>query len=399
MKKIGYIIIFLLIIIGFFTIYQFIPEENQFCKITDEAYYLEYSKELSINGILSYPALVKKYIENESLWIWPSPLRVGYFILSSAWFKLAGVSFRSLSLLSLFCFFLYLLVSFHFSRKLFGLDASVLIVLLLAFSPLTMGMAMRALTDSMGNLFIACSIWMFLDFLSEQKILKFILFEVVYVYSIIVREQSITLVCFFCLFFLIYKYGYKAEIKMKYFFAILLTPFILVGLIWFIASQNFDYVFKVCKLWRTLPGINEYSIIHCRGPWFRYIIDFILISPVTTVFSLSFVSYCFINKKMFEDYKVTYFLTLFVVYFILLSSFDYNKNIRYALTLDMILRVFAVFLIKEIFRGSKFAYRFGFFTAVSLCALDYNNFLYLFCIERVYDPVSLVLLRVRNFIP
>lgn len=399
MRKIYYSVAFLLVIFSLFSIYKYIPKEENFAQGADEGHYFTYSKYIFENGIKSYPKLFDEHVKNKENWIWPSPLRIGYFLLSSFWFKIFGPSFRSLANLSFICYILFLLVSLYFSKKYFGKEISSLFVLLLAFSPLAMTMAKRALSDSPGNLFTIFSIWLFLHFLSEKKLFNFILFMIFYVYSLLMREQSILVILFFAIYLLIYKYIYKADIPMNYFPMIIVMPICIVGLIWLVSSQSFTNLITMIKLTRTLPAINKYSVLFCRGPWFRYIIDYILISPLTTILALVFIVYTLINREMFRDYKISYFIILFVILYLLLSSFDYNKNIRYAISLDIIIRLFVIFILKEIFKKTRFMGDFVFFIVLFLCLIDYFNFIDLFCQKNIYDPVSFTLLKARQFIP
>lgn len=400
MKKTYYLIAFFVVIfISLFNVYKYMPREQDFAAGADEGHYLTYAKRISENGIKIYPEIFDEHVKIKENQIWPSPLRVGYFLLAAQWFKFFGSSLRSLAKLSFICYILFLLLSLYFSKKYFGKGIASLFVLLLAFSPLPMAMAKRALSDSAGNLFAALSIWLFLDFLLEKKLLNFILFEAIYIYSILVREQSVLLICFFSLFFIIYKYAYKVNIPKIYFPAIIFVPITIVGLAWLISAQSFANVISMIKLTRALPALNQYSALFCRGPWFRYIIDYLLISPLATILALAFIIYALTNREILKDYKITYFLVLFLILYILLSSFDYNKNIRYAITLDIPMRLFTVFMLKEIFKKSKFSVDFIFISVLFFCFIDYQSFLALFCQKNIYDPVSFTLLKARQFIP
>jgi len=148
MRKIFYLIIFLFVIFSLVSVYKYMPLEDQFAKGADEGHYFAYSKYISENGIRIYPKLFEEHIKNKESAIWPSPLRIGFFLLSSFWLKFFGASFRSLAYFSFFCYILFLLISFYFSKRYFGKGISSLFVLLLAFSPLSMAMAKRALSDS-----------------------------------------------------------------------------------------------------------------------------------------------------------------------------------------------------------------------------------------------------------
>lgn len=150
------------------------------------------------------------------------------------------------------------------------------------------------------------------------------------------------------------------------------------------------------KILRAMPAVNEYSVFLGRGPWFRYIIDYTLISPLVTVLSLSFIVYVFIKREFLKNYKIGYSVTLFIWLFLSLSMFDYAKNIRYTLALNMVMRLFVVFILKELFKESKFAAGFCFLGVLFLCFLDHLSFVRLF---YQYDPMTFMLLKARQLIP
>jgi hypothetical protein len=265
-----------------------------------------------------------------------------------------------------------------------------------------MAMGKRALTDSMGNMFIIISIWVFLRFLlSEKKFLNFIIFIFFYSYAVLVRELFFIFICYFCLVFLIYKYLYnnKRELSDTYLISIVLLPPALVFSAWFIFSRSFSDVKLLLNLHRTMPSLNQYSVLFCRGPWFRYIVDYILISPFVTILGLSFIIYAVTNRQILKDFKIFYFIVSALSVFLLLGNIDYTKDIRYVLSLDVFMRLFVIFMLKEIFKKSEKFAHFSFYVVLLLCLADYSNFIYLFCQKNIYDPVSYSLLQARLFIP
>ncbi|MDP2939107.1 MAG: hypothetical protein Q8O13_03375 [Candidatus Omnitrophota bacterium] len=146
------------------------------------------------------------------------------------------------------------------------------------------------------------------------------------------------------------------------------------------------------------PAINEYSIFFCRGPWFRYIVDFLCISPVTTLLGLAFFFLAITDQQFHKDCKILYFLLMFLVIFALLSSFDFNKNVRYAIYLDTPIRLFAVLFIFETLKKIRIS-KMGLSIVLILCLIDYFNFINLFYFKNIYDPISWNLLKDLRFIP
>lgn len=90
MKKIYYLVIFILIVCSLFTVYRCMPAEDKFSSHADEGKYLEYSSLVCQKGPGIFPDLVSQYLKNKENWILPSPLRLGYIFIASGWIKLFG---------------------------------------------------------------------------------------------------------------------------------------------------------------------------------------------------------------------------------------------------------------------------------------------------------------------
>ena len=108
----------------------------QFASAADEGYYFKYAAFIAGKGLSGFNELFKGYLEHQEHWLYPSPLRAGFIILSAVWLKIFGQSFINLAYLSLFCYVLFLGVAYYFSRKYLGEQLALLFVILLAFSPL-----------------------------------------------------------------------------------------------------------------------------------------------------------------------------------------------------------------------------------------------------------------------
>ncbi len=119
-RKFYPLISFLLIIFSLWSIYSHMPKENNFRINADEGHYFNYSKFISDNGLKSYSNLFGIHVKNKENWIWPSPLRVGYFLLSSLVFRIFGPSYRALAHISFASHIFFLLILMYFSKKYFG---------------------------------------------------------------------------------------------------------------------------------------------------------------------------------------------------------------------------------------------------------------------------------------
>ncbi|MFH0840229.1 MAG: glycosyltransferase family 39 protein [Candidatus Omnitrophota bacterium] len=379
-----------------------LPQEGQFMKSADEGYYFKYASLILKNGITEFPSLIEWYTGNEEAQLHPNPSRVGYILFIALSFKIFGISFTSLAQVSFLSFFLFLVVSFYFSNKHFGKNTALIYTLFLSSSPLIMAMARRALSDSCGNLFYALTIWLFFDFLTQNNKIKYSIFLLAYALCIMVRESSLVLLPFFAGFFCLYKYAYKRKISHLYLWGIMLIPVSIVGICYLILFAGFK---NMALFIETLFGIHfgvqdsQYAILFCGGPWYRYIVDYMVLEPLTMCLFIGYFIYILLIKKF--DFKTMFFVIYFTIVFLIMGNLQYTKVLRLVINLDMVINLFAVWAIYELFKQKNKNYQnyFVFIFSMIIFIANYLTFLDLFICKEIYDPVSYWLLKARGFIP
>jgi hypothetical protein len=156
-------------------------------------------------------------------------------------------------------------------------------------------------------------------------------------------------------------------------------------------------LFETMRIVFFLPSKVPYSVMYCQGPWFRFIIDFMLLSPLITILAVSFIFYSFINKGVWRDYKLAYFLLMFLVVFCMSNMFSFQKNVRYVISLDFPLRLFALYMLKELLKNAKSASKLVFLAVLCLFIIDYAYFVY--AQPYIGDTISKFLLESRKIIP
>lgn len=386
----------LIILISFFLIFSSF-KYLRFAERVDEGYYLKYATYINNNGIGKFPDLFKDYIENKDNWLFPSPLRIGFILLSAVSMKIFGNTFFSLSLLSFVSYLAFLIVSFYFTRKYFDEKIALLLTILLAFSPLNMAMARRALMDSTANLFYILSIWLFFDLLNKKSNLKYIIFVFIFSFSILVKETAALFSLVFILYMFFYRYSLKGPINLKDILSVTVFPYAIVGLVYMSFAGGGSYILDIAKIILTSPKTNQYAIFYGSGPWFRYLIDFMLLSPWVLILSVGFIFYYLTSREF--DSRILYFLIILVS---ILSIFNiFTKNIRYVIMLDMPMRLFAIVMLKNIFEAKipKYSTIITAVIVITISIFDYINFNNLFVRQGIYDPVSFHLLRGKHLIP
>ncbi|MCX5711373.1 MAG: glycosyltransferase family 39 protein [Candidatus Omnitrophica bacterium] len=395
MEKKSNLIFFLLLALAFTAVCLSL-KGIEFNGVADEGHYLGYASHLEANGIGSYKDLFWKYTQNPDWWIFASPLRAGFLIISALWLKILGHSFFNLACLSVFFYLLFLAVNFYFSRVYFGSNLALLFTILLAFSPIEMAMARRALLESAVALTCSASIWLFWDYLQRRKSYKLFIFALVYAAAILIKESSVLLSIVFAGFLLIRALYFKLRVTLAEVIAICVLPPVLFVLALIVLGGG-PYIAYISQIIICSPSNNAYALLFGRGPWFRYLIDFFALSPLVMILSLGFITYYFTLKK--REGTVSYFIFVFLAAFCLFNLF--TKNVRYVILLDMPLRLFTLLMIKELCQRY---FPKAVMPAMTVCVLllvsaDYLNFHSIFVREAVYDPVSFSLFKANHMIP
>jgi hypothetical protein len=147
--------------------------------------------------------------------------------------------------------------------------------------------------------------------------------------------------------------------------------------------------------WLSATGVGPYATIYSQGPWSRYLIDFLLLSPLTTLLAIG---YYFTPGREREDRFLGGFTLILFVVFSLLSL----KNIRYVSFLDIPMRILAVLALTSLFHHpavARVGERGAMVTTLLLAAYDLSMFYAIFIGGGVYDPLTATLAQAERLIP
>ena len=385
-----------------FVLVHLIPE-NEYYKGSDEGYYFHYAQYVSKNGIASISDLIHWYSSTPSARLHPAPSRVGGVLLNATCFKIFGASYSILGAISFFSFLAFLYLAFYFCRKHFGIDKALIFLLFLASSPLLLGMSRRALSDSLINLLWGAIAWVYFDFIKFKSKTSYIILLILLPLAISIKESSIVLLLFCGLFAGIYNWVYNGKLKWSYILGLFTGTLTILGAVYIFVLGPTNMMVGIHSIFvshfKDALRENPYAILYASGPWFRYIIDFMLLSPLIT---LLFIGYVFhiVSKRLFT-WEISFFLIYFCTLYGALGLMPHRKLIRFITNGDMVLNLFAVFMLFEIFRSKdeKLMYSRILAVAVIIFFSNYTNFISMFIHGGLLDPTSYHLLMLRGMIP
>ena len=132
-----------------------------------------------------------------------------------------------------------------------------------------------------------------------------------------------------------------------------------------------------------------YAIATGDGPWYRYLVDLLLASPV--IFLLAWGA---IVRLKLDNKAALYLVTFVVATYTVMCNIPYGMNLRYTNMWDMPLRFLAVTCLGDLtrsfgrWRGVTLA-----IALVLLCAIDLRQYYIFFVQHDLYELVTAGLLR------
>jgi len=367
-----------------------------FYELADEGYYLGYGSFIAEKGLSGFKELFRLYIEHQQIWLYPNPLRLGFIIFSALWIKAFGCFFANLAYFSFLCFLLFLVLNFHYLKKYFGQATAVFSLILLSSSPLNLAMARRCLTEGVLILFTYLSFWLFFDILKEKSRLKKVLFVLCATMSILIKETAVLYLLFFFIFHFFHNHFAKEKLSLKDSWWIYCLPVLLAGLA-YAGLGVFSYIFRIAAIILTSPQDNFFAKAFGAGPWFRYILDYLLLSPLVAIFGMAFIV-SYLSEK--EHAKEVIFPLTFLIFTFLIFDF-FTKSVRYVMAMDLPLRLCAVLMLSRLTQRWFTKRALAILSAIILLIAvgDYLNFWHFFVKEAIYDPSSFFLLKAENLTP
>lgn len=398
-QKIIFIII--LVAIAFFKMHLVKLDYYDVSKFNnvDEQYYMKYAVQVSDSGIKSFPEMVKIYTNDEARHTCPHPLRVLYIIISSFCLNIFHSNdLRPLYYMSTLFSLLYLALIYFLGKNLFSNKIGTVGLLFAFSSPLILAMGRTALQESTVNFFIAASLLLFYLMIKNPKQpLLTLFFAISFICAILVKETSALFLPFFIIYGFLYKYYFKASILIIKSILILFSAIVAVIVVWAMASGGLSNAIKLFKIIGISPLTNDYAVLYGSGPWYRYLVDYLVLSPWVLILALGYIYYCLIDKKLTP---ANLYLILFFVYTLITFNF-FTKNVRYVIFLDIPIRLLASLALIEM--SQRFIKKYSTVFLITITCIivvsDFMVFNAIFVKGGVYDPVSYFLLKEVHIVP
>ena len=363
----------------------------------DEALYRDYVNSVSTVGLGAYPDIVEQYREKQKLLpgsVLP-PMRFLYIFAGYVWHSLFGTEALAAlhDVASVFGIFTLGLATF-FAWRLKGLGFACMIAALAAFAPTQLHMSQHALVDGFFAFWALLTLWLFWENLRAPRDWRWASAYVAALALLVMTKENSFFVWIALVALLVANrwLGF-GTVTRELVIATVLGPLLgVVGLI-FLAGGVGDliatYQLSISKNY-TLP----YAIKTGDGPWHRYLIDLLLVSPV--VLLLAFGGLFLLRRDQRADW---FFVVFIAASYVVMCNVKYGMNLRYANMWDVPLRMLAAGTIATLAgKLPRFQQTVVVVAVGALCLLELRQYLILFVHFPLYELVSEGLLRALHIL-
>jgi 4-amino-4-deoxy-L-arabinose transferase-like glycosyltransferase len=367
----------------------------------DEAYYLAYARHLSEHGFTGFRQLYADYRADPARWLYPNPLRIGYAALASAWTSVFGSSFPALSLLSLACHVLLTGASYLFLKGLWGAPRALAGAALCAFSPLLLGISRRAWLDGPATLAGLLVLWTFCTWLrapARRGVL--VLFALAFGAGTLIKETTV-LLALPCAVLLAYeRFAARRALPLAPAAAALAVSLAACAAIWWASAGGIAPWADVVRIILVSPESNDYAQQFGSGPWYRYLVDLLLLSPWVTLLGVAALGPAALRARERASGDPAVWMAL--IFGGLLAAYaPFTKNVRYVALGEIPLCALAAGLVFALARADLGrrgrAWAAG--AVALLCAAGWLSFQAIFVEANLYDPMTASLLFLRGLAP
>jgi 4-amino-4-deoxy-L-arabinose transferase-like glycosyltransferase len=359
----------------------------------DEGLYRDYTDKLIRFGLISYPEIIERYREKQQTLtgsILP-PVRFLYIFFAYLWHELFGSeTLNCLKNVSALFSMSTLLLAAIFAARLRGSGYAIGVGALMAFAPTQLHMSQHALVDGFFTFWAMLVLWSVWENLNAPRDWRWLALYTLALMAAVLTKENAFFVWIAVVAILIANHWLKfGEVSRELLLATLIGPALGVVLLGMLAGGAAPliatYQLSVSKNYEL-----KYAILTGDGPWYRYLVDLMLVSPVVLLLTIGSV----FNLR--GPKKQEWFCFLFIAAsYLVMCNIKYGMNLRYANMWDLPMRVlaFSQLLVLVGFVAQRWR-RIALFAAVGLtCALEMRNYIVMAVEYPLYELVSPELMR------
>jgi 4-amino-4-deoxy-L-arabinose transferase-like glycosyltransferase len=305
----------------------------------DEGLYRAYLVTLIDGGLSCYPQIVEHYVELQGRSPKPllPPVRFLYIFAGYVWHLCFGSDpLTSLNAASACATILTLVLSAIFAYRLAGRAAALAVTALMACAPTQIHMSQHALIDGFFAFWALLALWLLWENLQAPQNWRWLLAYIcVLALLVLTKENSFFVWIAFVALLVVNRWLHFGTVTRELVAATVIGPVFGVVILILLAGGLHNLI-ATYQLLVAKASNFIYAVLTGDGPWYRYLVDLLLVSPLILVLALG--TLFRLNRTM----KPELFLSIFIAAsYLVMCNVKYGMNLRYANMWDMPLRFLA----------------------------------------------------------
>ena len=363
----------------------------------DEELYRSYVAQVSEKGLTHYPDIVLAYIEKQVKLpgsILP-PVRFLYIFAGYLWHSLFHTEeLTSLKSVASFCSILTLAVAAALAWRMRGPVWSVALTALVAVAPTQIHMSQHALVDGFFTFWTLLTLWMLWENLQAPRHWGWLAgYTVSLALLVLTKENSFFVWVAIVVVLVANRWLHYGTVSPELLIATMLGPLLGVVTLVFLTG-GVDVLVGTYRLLISKNYELPYAIKTGDGPWHRYLVDLLLVSPIILLLALGALF------RIDRSKRPELFLLIFVAgSYLVMCNLKYGMNLRYANMWDVPLRFLALSTLASLIAPLRQRRSLIFALAITMiCAVEMRQYLILFVQYPLYELVSEGLLRALHIL-
>ena len=305
----------------------------------DENLYRTYVNMLRMAGLFRYPEIVASYISTQRglpSSILP-PMRFSYIFCGYLWTEISARD-TLVALHDVACFFsiLSLTLAFVFAVRLAGRATGLAVLALVACAPTQIHMSQHALVDGIFSFWALLVIWMLWENLRQPNHPGWLAaYAAAFAVMVLTKENAFFVFVAVAGILAANRWAGFGRVTPRLLLVTFCGPLAGVLTLVLLAGGPANLL-EAYHLSVTKNLVLPYAIHTGDGPWYRYMVDLFLVSPIILILAIGELF------KLNAGKKPQLYLLCFITFsYAVMANIKYGMNLRYANMCDMPLRVLA----------------------------------------------------------
>jgi 4-amino-4-deoxy-L-arabinose transferase-like glycosyltransferase len=363
----------------------------------DEGLYREYVNALIRDGITSYPDIVEGYIGAQQDLpgsILP-PVRFLFIFAAYIWHSLFGCEalaalHQVAAFFSVLTFGLATIFAWRLRGSIWGLGVAAL----MAVAPTQIHMSQHVLVDGFFTFWALLALWLLWENLSKSRDWRWLIaYTITLSLLVLTKENSFFVWIALIVLIVTNRWLEFGTVTRELIVATIVGPLLGVVVLVFLAGG----IPSLLHTYQLSVGKNfelRYAVLTGDGPWHRYLVDLLLVSPVILILALGSVF------RLDRTKKPELYMSIFIgASYLVMCNIKYGMNLRYANMWDMPLRFLAFSLLVSLVEPIRRYRNVLLGIAVALiCAIELRQYIILAVQFPLYELISEGLLRALHIL-